>query len=129
MSDQAWPAGPAGAAGATEVPRFRERIGVSGLVDMHTHSMPERVLRKVWAYFDALGPLTGGVEWPIACRAEERQRIGRLRQSGVRAFTAMLHPHRPGMARWLNGWAAGFAPDAPRSGFLRVPQVPPVRRL
>jgi cytosine/adenosine deaminase-related metal-dependent hydrolase len=89
MSDQAWPAGPAGAAEAAEVRRFRERIGVSGLVDVHTHFMPERVLRKVWAYFDALGPLTGGAEWPITYREEEQQRIDRLRQFGVRAFTAI----------------------------------------
>jgi cytosine/adenosine deaminase-related metal-dependent hydrolase len=122
MSDQARSGGPVGAAEtgetaetgeAAEVRRFQERIGVSGLVDVHTHFMPERVLRKVWAYFDALGPLTGGVEWPITYREEERQRIDRLRKFGVRAFTAMLYPHKPGMARWLNGWAAGFAGRTP----------------
>ncbi|WP_229876031.1 amidohydrolase family protein, partial [Streptomyces griseoloalbus] len=35
------------------------------------------------------------------------------RQFGVRAFTAMLYPHKPGMARWLNGWAADFARRTP----------------
>ena len=75
--------------------------------------MPERVLKKVWEYFDALGPLTGGVEWPITYRAEERERVGLLREFGVRAFTAMLYPHRPGMAEWLNQWAVEFAGRTP----------------
>ncbi|MGV9252161.1 amidohydrolase family protein [Streptomyces sp. NPDC003697] len=96
-----------------EVRRFWRRLGVPGLVDVHTHFMPERVLRKVWDYFDGLGPLTGGIEWPIAYRAEESRRVALLREFGVRAFTAMLYPHKPGMARWLNGWAADFARRTP----------------
>ncbi|KAB2976569.1 amidohydrolase [Streptomyces sp. SS1-1] len=96
-----------------EVRRFREGLGLPGLIDVHTHFMPERVLHKVWAYFDALGPLTGGVEWPITYRAEEDERASLLRDFGVRAFTAMLYPHKPGMARWLNGWAVDFARRTP----------------
>ncbi|GAA0662486.1 amidohydrolase family protein [Streptomyces thermocarboxydovorans] len=98
---------------ARDVRRFWEGLGLTGLVDVHTHFMPERVLHKVWAYFDGLGPLTGGIEWPIAYRAEERERAELLRAFGVRAFTAMLYPHKPGMARWLNDWAAGFAARTP----------------
>ncbi|MGW7341753.1 amidohydrolase family protein [Streptomyces sp. NPDC054854] len=91
---------------------FRERLGLPGLVDVHTHFMPERVLDKVWEYFDAAGPLTG-VDWPITYRHEEEQRIALLREFGVRAFTAMLYPHKPGMAAWLNAWAVGFAARTP----------------
>ncbi|BFO22860.1 hypothetical protein SHKM778_92480 [Streptomyces sp. KM77-8] len=98
---------------ADDIRHFWEGLGLPGLVDVHTHFMPERVLRKVWAYFDALGPLTGGVEWPITYRAEEDERAALLRRFGVRAFTAMIYPHKPGMARWLNGWAAGFAARTP----------------
>ncbi|GGJ14159.1 amidohydrolase family protein [Streptomyces brasiliensis] len=98
---------------AEDVRRFWERLGLPGLVDVHTHFMPERVLHKVWAYFDALGPLTGGVEWPITYREDEEQRTGLLRRFGLRAFSAMLYPHKPGMAQWLNGWAAGFALRTP----------------
>ncbi len=94
------------------VERFRRRIGVPGLIDVHTHFMPERVLRKVWEYFDAVGPMTG-VEWGITYRHEEDERVALLRQFGVRAFTAMLYPHKAGMAAWLNGWAAGFAARTP----------------
>ncbi|WP_435877325.1 amidohydrolase family protein [Streptomyces albogriseolus] len=96
-----------------EVRRFWRDLGLPGLVDVHTHFMPERVLHKVWAYFDGLGPLTGGIEWPITYRKEEGERAALLRAFGVRAFTAMLYPHKPGMARWLNDWAAGFARRTP----------------
>ncbi|MEV0036912.1 amidohydrolase family protein [Streptomyces sp. NPDC050804] len=91
---------------------FLARAGLPGLVDVHTHFMPERVLRKVWAYFDAAGPLTGR-EWPITYRHEEDERVALLRAFGVRAYTSMLYPHKPGMARWLNGWAAEFAARTP----------------
>ncbi|WP_432423065.1 amidohydrolase family protein [Streptomyces pseudovenezuelae] len=96
-----------------QVRRFWERLGLPGLVDVHTHFMPERVLHKVWGYFDSLGPLTGGVEWPITYRAEEAERLALIRDFGVRAFTAMLYPHKAGMAEWLNGWAVDFARRTP----------------
>ncbi|MFJ3591066.1 amidohydrolase family protein [Streptomyces sp. NPDC090231] len=91
-----------------DVVRFWERLGLPGLIDVHTHFMPERVLRKVWAYFDSAGPLTG-MEWPITYRQDEDERLALLRSFGVLRFTSMLYPHKAGMAAWLNGWAAGFA--------------------
>jgi hypothetical protein len=97
---------------AEDVRRFWERLGLPGLVDVHTHFMPEPVLRKVWAYFDAVGPLTG-MEWPITYRHEEEQRVALLREFGVLSFTSMLYPHKAGMAAWLNGWAADFARRTP----------------
>jgi hypothetical protein len=98
---------------AGEVRRFWGRLGLPGLIDVHTHFMPEQVLHKVWDYFDAQGPLTGGLEWPIVYRQQEEERADVLRRFGVRAFTSMLYPHKPGMARWLNGWAADFAGRTP----------------
>jgi predicted TIM-barrel fold metal-dependent hydrolase len=92
-----------------EVRRFWGGLGLPGLIDVHTHFMPERVLHKVWDYFDANGPLIGGLEWPITYRRQEAERARLLRAFGVRAFTSMLYPHKPGMAAWLNGWAADFA--------------------
>ncbi|WP_260610052.1 amidohydrolase family protein [Streptomyces sp. WAC06614] len=91
---------------------FRDRLGLPGLIDVHTHFMPARVLDKVWEYFDAVGPLTG-VEWPITYRHEEEQRVALLRSFGVLAFTSMLYPHKPAMAAWLNSWAAAFAARTP----------------
>ncbi len=97
---------------AAGVRRFWGRLGVPGLIDVHTHFMPEPVLRKVWAYFDAVGPLTG-MEWPITYRHEEEERVALLREFGVRHFTSMLYPHKAGMAAWLNAWAVDFAARTP----------------
>ncbi|MGW4232398.1 amidohydrolase family protein [Streptomyces sp. NPDC004980] len=95
-----------------EVVRFWQRLGLPGIIDVHTHFMPEQVLRKVWAYFDAVGPLTG-LEWPITYRHDEDERLALMRSFGVLRFTSMLYPHKAGMAAWLNGWAADFAARVP----------------
>ncbi|MFE9255590.1 amidohydrolase family protein [Streptomyces sp. NPDC006879] len=111
--------------GAVDGVRSRwQRLGLPGLVDVHTHFMPERVMAKVWDYFDAVGPLTG-VEWPITYRHEERHRVELLRGFGVRAFTSMIYPHKPEMAAWLNAWAADFAARTP--GCLRTATFYPER--
>lgn len=91
-----------------DVAAFRRRLGLTHLIDVHTHFMPERMLAKVWAYFDKAGPLVGR-GWRIAYRLQEQQRLEVLRGFGVRAFTSLVYPHKPGMARWLNDWAAEFS--------------------
>ncbi|MFF8729320.1 amidohydrolase family protein [Streptomyces sp. NPDC015171] len=98
---------------SAEVRRFWQRLGLPGLVDVHTHFMPERVLRKVWSYFDSFGPAEEAPVWPITYRTEEAERLAVIRDFGVRAFTSMLYPHKAGMAEWLNGWAADFAHRTP----------------
>ncbi len=95
-----------------DVPAVWRALGLPGLVDLHVHFMPDTVLRKVWAYFDRAGPLTGA-EWPITYRYDEGERLARLRAVGVRAFPSLLYPHKPGMAEWLNGWAHQFAAATP----------------
>ena len=111
-------AAPAAEDEAVRVRAVWERLGLPGLVDVHVHFMPQNVLDKVWAYFDGVGPLLGGRGWPITYRTPEDDRLARLRAMGVRSFPSLLYPHRPGMAAWLNGWAAGFAdahPDVART--------------
>jgi predicted TIM-barrel fold metal-dependent hydrolase len=100
------------AAEQEEVAEFRRALGLDALIDVHTHFMPERLLARVWAYFDAAGPLVAR-PWPITYREEEQRRLELLRGFGVRAFTSMLYPHKPGMARSLNDWAADFAARTP----------------
>ncbi|WP_435860033.1 amidohydrolase family protein [Streptomyces narbonensis] len=100
------------ASSESDIPALIGRLGIPGLVDVHTHFMPQNVLDKVWAYFDSAGPLTG-LEWPITYREEEDRRLAILRGFGAVAFTAMLYPHKPGMAAWLNAWAADFAARTP----------------
>jgi 8-oxo-dGTP pyrophosphatase MutT (NUDIX family) len=100
---------------ADEVARvaaFRERAGLDAIIDVHTHFMPERLTAAVRAYFDSAGPLIGR-PWPITYRDGERERVATLRAFGLRAFTAMLYPHKPGMARSLNEWGADFAARTP----------------
>lgn len=87
-------------------------LGLPGLIDVHTHFMPKSVLDKVWRYFDSAGPKVGR-PWPITYRADEAQRLATLRSFGVRRFTALVYPHKPAMAAWLNQWAADFARDTP----------------
>ena len=96
-----------------DVPAFWQALGLPGLVDVHVHFMPERVLRKVWAYFDALSHDDGSPAWPIMYRGDDAQRLALLRGLGVRAFPSLLYPHKPDMATWLNGWASEFAAEVP----------------
>ena len=102
---------------AAEVTAFWQDLGLPGLVDVHTHFMPANVLAKVWAYFDTREAVSGRA-WPIVYRKSEADRLALLRAFGVRRFGALAYPHKPGMATWLNAWAAEFAariPDAVHS--------------
>nr|WP_281366579.1 amidohydrolase family protein [Nocardioides thalensis] len=104
-----------------------ERLGIPGVIDVHTHFMPKQVMDKVWSYFDQVGPLTG-VEWPIAYRHDEEDRVARLRSFGVLRFTSLVYAHKPEMAAWLNAWARDFAdrtPDCvPTATFYPEPSAP-----
>lgn len=103
----------AGALGqAREVSSFWQELGLPGLIDVHAHFMPPNVLAKVWSYFtqDRGG---SGRPWPIAYQLPEEERLALLRAFGVRRFGALLYPHKPAMAAWLNSWAADFAARAP----------------
>ena len=96
---------------------FWQKIGLPGLVDVHAHFMPPNVLDKVWQYFE--DGREAGQAWPVAYRWPEPERVALLRAFGVRRFGALSYPHKPGMAAWLNSWAAEFAartPDALHSG-------------
>ncbi len=97
---------------AAAVRGLLDRAGLDGIVDVHTHFMPKRVLDKVWAYFDGMGPLVGR-RWPISYRLDEAERVDRLRQFGVTTFTSLIYPHKPEMAEWLNSWATHFAAEVP----------------
>lgn len=95
-----------------DVRQFWSELGLPGVIDVHTHFMPKPVMDKVWRYFDSAGPLVGR-EWPIAYRTAESERLSTLRQFGVRRFTALVYPHKPQMAAWLNQWALQFSRSTP----------------
>jgi uncharacterized protein len=96
-----------------DVPGVWRALGLPGLVDVHVHFMPERVLAKVWAYFDGAESRLGKA-WPITYRVGEGERLATLDALGVLAFPSLVYPHKPDMAEWLNGWAADFAARVPR---------------
>lgn len=109
--EEVTPAGGEAAETAAVIAFWRD-LGLPGLVDIHTHFMPPNVLAKVWAFFeDGRGAV--GQAWPIAYRRSEEERVALLRAFGVRRFSALLYPHKPGMAAWLNSWAADFAARTP----------------
>lgn len=97
---------------------FAAELGLPGLVDIHVHFMPDNVLRKVWAYFDRVGvpapdartahPGRDLPPWPITYRTDSDGRLATLRELGVVGHSALVYPHRPGMAAWLTDWALDF---------------------
>lgn len=95
-----------------EVRRFWSDLRLPGIIDIHTHFMPKSVMDKVWNYFDAAGPMVGRA-WPITYRLDESTRVSMLRAFGVRHFSALIYPHKPDMAAWLNQWAVQFASQTP----------------
>lgn len=93
---------------------FWQDLGLPGLFDVHVHFLPENVQRKVYEQFDQAGPKIGR-DWPIRYRQSRAERVDLLRAFGVRAFSALSYAHRPGMAEFLNDWAAGFAAEVPEN--------------
>lgn len=91
-----------------EVPGYRDALGLPELIDLHVHFMPDRVLHKVWRYFDTAEDRFG-TGWPIHYRLPQEERLARLRQLGVGRFSALSYPHKPGMAEWLTSWSLEFA--------------------
>jgi predicted TIM-barrel fold metal-dependent hydrolase len=96
--------------------QFARELGIPGLFDVHTHFLPPRVMAKVRHQFDSAGPLIGR-PWPLHYRAADEELVETLRGFGVRRFSALPYAHKPGMAEFLNDWAAGFADRVP--GCLR----------
>src|SRR5690348_10597089 len=95
-----------------DLPGFCRALGLPGLADVHTHFLPPRMLRRVWAHFDEAGPLIGR-PWPIRYRWSDADRVAYLATLGVRHFTALAYAHRPDMAADLNDWTLDFAARTP----------------
>jgi predicted TIM-barrel fold metal-dependent hydrolase len=95
-----------------DVPAFWQELGLPGLIDVHVHFMPDRLMEAVWRYFDDAVDHYG-VAWPIRYRQPAAERVALLERFGVRAFPALLYPHQPHMAEGLNEWAREFAAATP----------------
>lgn len=110
-----------------DVPGYVAALQLPGLADVHVHFLPERMLEKVWAWFDAHG-WGGPGTWPIRYRLPEQERLATVRALGLAAVPALTYAHKPGMAGWLTEWCLDFAarvPDAVRCGtFYPEPEAP-----
>ena len=110
-----------------DIPAFCDALGIPGLVDIHTHFMPDRVMQAVWRWFDTVRQPDGTPAWPIEYRWDEAARVAHLRDIGVRQFTSLNYAHKPGMAASLNAWSRSFAqahPDCASSGtFFPEPEA------
>lgn len=95
-----------------DVPFWWRSLGLPGLLDVHVHLLPPRVMEKVRHQFDTAGPLIGR-PWPLHYRDDEAGLVARLRALGVRRFSALPYAHRPGIAEYLNDWAADLADRVP----------------
>src|SRR5213075_1940522 len=88
-----------------EVPAWWQALGLPGLFDVHVHFLPPGIQAAVWRQFDLAGPKIGRA-WPIRYRGTDEERVAQLRALGVRRFTALPYAHKPGVAAYLNDWAA-----------------------
>ncbi len=95
-----------------DLPAYAARLGIPGIVDVHTHFMPPAILAKVWAYFDSAGPLLGR-PWPVTYRGSDDERVEQLRAMGVKKFSALSYAHKPGIAEFMNDWTGEFAARTP----------------
>ncbi|KAA1400494.1 amidohydrolase [Aeromicrobium ginsengisoli] len=95
-----------------DLPAWTEKLGIPGIVDVHTHFMPPAILAKVWAYFDSAGPLLGRA-WPVTYRGSDEERVAQLRAMGVKRFSALSYAHKPGVAEFMNEWTGEFAASTP----------------
>ncbi|MFL6021870.1 MAG: amidohydrolase family protein [Marmoricola sp.] len=87
-------------------------MAVPGLFDVHVHFLPANIQAAVWREFDQAGPKIGR-PWPIRYRGSVEERVEQLRSFGVRRFTALPYAHKPGVAGYLNDWAADLAAAVP----------------
>lgn len=87
-------------------------LGIPGLVDLHVHFLPERVMAKVWDYFEHAGEHYG-TAWPVHYKLPETDRLAVLRELGVIGFAPLVYPHKPGMGAWLTEWALAFGAATP----------------
>ena len=95
-----------------DVPAWWQALGLPGLFDVHVHFLPPNIQAAVYRQFDQAGPKIGR-DWPIRYRGSHEERVAQLRALGVRRFSALPYAHKPGVAAYLNEWAADFAAQVP----------------
>ena len=72
------------------VPAFWRALGLRGAIDLHVHFMPERVLRKVWAFFDGVD--VDGAPWAIRYRGDESAPLRTGKGEVTRIYATAFQP-------------------------------------
>ncbi|GAC1352773.1 MAG: amidohydrolase family protein [Polyangiales bacterium] len=72
------------------------------IIDTHVHIFPSRVFEAIWRWFDAHA-------WSIRYRFHTEQVVEFLKAKGISAMVALHYSHKPGMAQFLNAYAAEAA--------------------
>ena len=67
------------------------------IADIHTHFFPEVFMKLIWKWFDR-------VNWEIAYRKNDLERVAILKKNKVRFFTTLNYAHKEGLADSLNLW-------------------------
>ncbi len=96
-----------------EVTAYLHALDLPGLADVHVHFHPDRLMDRIWAYFDE-GERHYGIPWPIHYRTSAEERLRTLRELGVQDVPALTYAHKAGMAASLNAWCRDFADTHPQ---------------
>ncbi len=96
-----------------ELPALLAALGLPGIVDVHVHAMPERVMAAVWDVFDRAEQVYG-TPWPVRYRWSDDRRREYLAAIGVARHSTLCYAHRPGVAVGLNAWTGAYARRHPQ---------------
>ncbi len=77
------------------------------VVDAHVHLFPEPIFEAIWRWFDNHG-------WTIRYRLHTEQVMRFLFSRGVSHMVGLIYAHKPGLARFLNGYMAELCQKEPR---------------
>ena len=92
-----WSNGPPAPRTDDEIPAYVAALEIPGLADVHIHFHPDRLMQRIWAFFDE-GERHYDVRWPIHYRTTQEERLRTLESLGVQRIPALTYAHRAGMA-------------------------------
>jgi uncharacterized protein len=95
------------------LPALLAELGLPGIVDVHVHAMPDRLMAAVWDVFDRAEQVYG-TAWPVLYRWSDDRRRKYLAAIGVARHSTLCYAHRPGMAVGLNHWTGEYARRYPQ---------------
>ncbi len=77
------------------------------LIDSHVHIFPEKMMQAVFSFFQK------NYRWDLPFPTEPQALLNILSTQGVSKAFALAYTHKPGLAKGLNNWLAGFCRNNP----------------